>query len=401
MSRHSSLHSLLLVLVGLGAGLLAVELLLRVIGFSCPDFYRTDYYLGVCLRPGARGWFTSEGKAYIRINSQGFRDQEHEKAKAAGVFRVAVIGDSFAEALDVPIEDTFWTVMQRQLAGCRALPAKKVEVLNFGVSGYGTGQELIMLRRRVWDYSPDVVVLAFTIGNDIRNNSRVLEPEKLRPFFQLRDHELIIDNSFRQMTHFKLSQSWFWAAWEKALDWSRTLQLIREVKSELRLRGTRSKMRATVAGLGLDSVNVGLDTVVYRPPSDPDWIAAWSITDALLLEIAREVQQRGAKFLVATIGNPEQVNPDELPRQILEKSFRVSDLFYPDRHVETVGHRGAFAVLDLGEPFQAYAVKNHLYLHGFANTKLGTGHWNVDGNRLAGLLIAQAVCQLAGAPVGQ
>jgi hypothetical protein len=209
MSRHSSLHSLLLVLVGLGAGLLAVELLLRVIGFSCPDFYRTDYYLGVSLRPGARGWFTSEGKAYIRINSQGFRDQEHEKAKAAGVFRVAVIGDSFAEALDVPIEDTFWTVMQRQLAGCRALPAKKVEVLNFGVSGYGTGQELIMLRRRVWDYSPDVVVLAFTIGNDIRNNSRVLEPEKLRPFFQLRDHELIIDNSFRQMTHFKLSQSWF------------------------------------------------------------------------------------------------------------------------------------------------------------------------------------------------
>ena len=85
----------------------------------------------------------------------------------------------------------------------------------------------------------------------------------------------------------------------------------------------------TVAGLGLDSVNVGLDTVVYRPPSDPDWIAAWSITDALLLEIAREVQQRGAKFLVAAIGNPEQVNPDELPRQMLEKSFRVPDLSIP------------------------------------------------------------------------
>ena len=58
-------------------------------------------------------------------------------------------------------------------------------------------------------------------------------------------------------------------------------------------------------------------------------------------------------------------------------------------------------MLDLTEPFQAYAVKHHVYLHGFANTKLGTGHWNVEGNRLAGLLIAQAVCQLAGAPVGQ
>ena len=162
---------------------------------------------------------------------------------------------------------------------------------------------------------PSPTISAITPGRWSRKNCCLFFP-------LLRDHEWIINNSFRQIPHFKLSQSWFWVAWEEALDWSRTLQLIRKVKSEFRLRGTRSRMRATVAGLVPDSVNVGLDTVVYRPPSDPDWIAAWSVTDALPLEIAHEVQQRGAKlFDELTIGNPEQVNPDEPPAQDVGKEF--------------------------------------------------------------------------------
>ena len=52
---------------------------------------------------------------------------------------------------------------------------KRVEVLNFGCDGYGTAQEFILLRDRVWRYAPDVVVLAVFTGNDIRNNSLVLE----------------------------------------------------------------------------------------------------------------------------------------------------------------------------------------------------------------------------------
>ena len=69
-------------------------------------------------------------------------------------------------------------------------------MINFGVSGYGTAQELLTLRHYVWDYSPDIVLMAFLPGNDVRNNSKELEPEKLRPFFRLRDGELELDRSF-------------------------------------------------------------------------------------------------------------------------------------------------------------------------------------------------------------
>ena len=60
---------------------------------------------------------------------------------------------------------------------------KKVEVINFGVSDYGTAQELIVLREKVWFYDPDFVLLAIFTQNDISNNSVALEKQKMRPFF--------------------------------------------------------------------------------------------------------------------------------------------------------------------------------------------------------------------------
>jgi hypothetical protein len=90
--------------------------------------------------------------------------------------------------------------MQRQLAAQCPLKAqisgqaqrtfKHVEVMNFGCDGYGTAQELITLSRHVWSYSPDVIVLTLFTGNDIRNNSVVLEGDKCRPFFVYRNGNL-------------------------------------------------------------------------------------------------------------------------------------------------------------------------------------------------------------------
>ena len=54
--------------VGITVILLA-EILLRVIGFHDPFFYRYNQYAGVGLNPGARGWYTREGRAEVQINS--------------------------------------------------------------------------------------------------------------------------------------------------------------------------------------------------------------------------------------------------------------------------------------------------------------------------------------------
>jgi hypothetical protein len=147
MKRPRNLKKkLLLVSFGMLFGLFMSEILLRVVGYSYPLFYTPDYYRGFALLPGVEGHYQREGESYVRINSDGLRDREHSKAKPADTVRIAVLGDSFAEAMHVPMEQTFWSLLERKLQECNVFPGKQVEVIKFGVSGYGTAQELLTLQ---------------------------------------------------------------------------------------------------------------------------------------------------------------------------------------------------------------------------------------------------------------
>src|ERR1043166_8179363 len=198
---------LLLVLAGFAIGAVAAEIALRIIGYQYPEFYQRDEIRGVSLLPGAEGWYRKEGEAYVRINSDGLHDQEHALAKPDGTFRMAIVGDSYCEALSVSREEAFWTVMARKLEECGAFAGRKVEVINFGVSGYGTAQELLTLREQVWKYSPDIVLLAVTTNNDITDNVRALKRTDEIPYFVYKENRLTLDDSFKDSRAFRWRQS--------------------------------------------------------------------------------------------------------------------------------------------------------------------------------------------------
>ena len=143
-------HTLLVIFISALISLVMCEVGLRAVGISYPIFSQIDDDLGSTLRPHTEGWWKREGEAFVRINSAGLRDREHAMPKPDHVLRIAVLGDSFAEAMQVPMEDTFWAVAEREIRTCTAMVGREPEIINFGVSGYGTAQELIMLRRRVW-----------------------------------------------------------------------------------------------------------------------------------------------------------------------------------------------------------------------------------------------------------
>ena len=198
---------LLLVLLGFCLGAVVAEITLRVAGYSYPEFYQPDNTRGYALRPNMEGWYRKEGAAFVKINSEGLRDREHAKAKPPGTIRIAVLGDSYPEAFPVPVADAFWALLEKRLDGCGAFAGKHVEVLNFGVSGYGTAQELITLRERVWQYSPEIVMLTFTTNNDVSDNLRALKKTDEAPYFVLREGKLALDDSFKETRAFRLRQS--------------------------------------------------------------------------------------------------------------------------------------------------------------------------------------------------
>ena len=78
---------ILVALVSIIIGLVVVEMGLRILGIQYPLFYDYDPYLGIRLRPGAQGYWITEGKGYVIINSDGLRDQEHPISHAADLLR--------------------------------------------------------------------------------------------------------------------------------------------------------------------------------------------------------------------------------------------------------------------------------------------------------------------------
>ena len=404
---------LLLVVLGLAIGGVIAELALRVSGYSYPQFYQRDEVRGFSLRPGAQGWYSKEGEAYVRINSDGLRDREHPIAKPQSTFRIAIVGDSYCEAFSVSLEEAFWAVMGEKLEECNAFHGRKVEVINFGVSGYGTAQELLTLREKVWKYSPDLVLLAVTTNNDITDNSRVLKQTDDIPYFVYQGTQLTLDESFRNSRGFLWgnSRAGRFGAWLSAH--SRLIQAIvqgqRALKIQLaswRAKQSNDGQPATTppeksgetrktpekADLFSRSAELGADNLVYLEPDNAVWNDAWRVTEGLLVEMRDEVARGGAKFVIVTLSNGPQVLPDAKSRQAFKSRFGITDLFYPDNRIKALGKRESIPVVTLAPELQDFAEHNNVFLHGFGED-IGNGHWNATGNRVAGELIAKKICE--------
>jgi hypothetical protein len=386
-----------LTLVGLIMGVIIGEIGLRVAGIegfkkigdfvdSAPtSFHTSDPNLGWKLKPGASGEWKGEGASFVQVNSEGLRDREHTKAKPPNTIRVAVLGDSFTEAIHLPVEQTFWSKLERKLGNCEAVKGRKnVEVINFGVQGYGTAQELIMLRKKVWDYNPDIVVLAFFIGNDIINNSPKLEYDRYRPFFVYdASGKLVPDMSFRKLAPIDRNQNAV-SFVDRLPGWlvnnSRILQVMKKADLDMKKRQLSGDFTA-------------LSAKNFKEPEDAVWENAWRVTEGLILTMRNEVVQKNADFLVVTIGDPVQVDRDPAKRKKFMQENKIQNLFYPDRRIEKFGFTNSFRVLPLTEQFQGYTEKFQVCAHGFDNSVPCGGHWNELGHRLASIKINQNLCQ--------
>jgi hypothetical protein len=382
---------LALIVAGILLGLAAGECGARLLGIGQQGFYQWDPDRGWALRLGAAGWQRREGNAFVQINSNGMRDREYSYHKLKDTIRIAFVGDSFTEAEQVALEDDFVSVVERRMRSAVQLCGLKVEALNFGCDSYGTAQELVTVRREVWKFSPDIVVLAFFAGNDVRNNSLDLEWHLCQPFYLLQGVQLILGGPFINSPLFRT---------ECAIKFESRRFAVLNIMGDA-VAGIRSLAKANkalIASFELNaeaaSTELGLGDAIYKPPLNQRWEYAWNVTERLIMAMHDDVRRHGAQFVVVTTTIGPQVYPDRAWRTKYEKSIDVKDFFYPDFRIRDLGRRAGFPVLNLAPAFQAYADKYHVFFHGFSNTKLGVGHWNEIGHHLAGELIANRLCNL-------
>lgn len=364
------------------AGILA-EAGLRVAGIAYPVFHRLEELRGWSPQPGISGVWMTEGEAYIENNREGFRDRDHPLEKPSNTYRIAVIGDSMSEALAVPREKAFWSVLEDRYAACSGQPAA---AMNFSVSGYGTAQQLLTLRHNVLKYRPDLVLLAFFTGNDVWNNERALDGHEDRIYFTLENGALVLDDSNTQASRFQNKMLWRGAV-NAVINASRLFQLIRETYTRI-----RNLMRGDAGNNAAVFNPESGDYVIFRAPQTPEWHRAWATTEALITAMRDDTRAAGAAFRIVNLTAPVQVYPDTALRREFAAALGVEKLDYPDRRLAAFAESADIPTITLLDPLQRYADANKAFLHGFENTRLGTGHWNETGHRLAGEIIAKTLC---------
>src|SRR5882724_1876735 len=343
------LKSLGVTLVALLVALALCEVILWAMKIDNPPFWRPDPQLGVRLRAGVEGWQTREGLAHVRINSKGFRDEERALEKPGDVYRIAVLGDSSVESLQVDLKDTFLSLLGQKLSECRYRPGKRIEVINFGVSGFGTAQEYVMLETEAGAYRPDLVLLAFSYNTDMRNNSRALEIDRMRPFFTLdAAGRLVLDGSFSETAEFKRRTApWRSFAWN-IVGHSRLLRLLEFLRVSMEARVANEGGAAA----GLES---GVDDAFLAPPKNQAWRDAWTITEAIIVKMDELTSRIGGKLMLVGLTTGVQVHPDPGFRAAFEKKLGVGDLFYPDTRLAAFARRHGIRALMPAAEMQRFA----------------------------------------------
>jgi hypothetical protein len=362
---------------GIAMALTVLEVAVRWLHLAPDRFWEPDPILGVRLIPDSRGWWTQEDREFVvpvHINRQGLRDVEHQYAKPPGVFRILVVGDSFVEALHVPLEATFSRRLEQALNVDGT--GQRIEVISAGVSGYGTASELLYFQREGKRYQPDLVVLAFYPGNDVKNNSATLE-DTLKPVYGP-DGTLqkVVGNAPTKPA----------GGWRGLIGRSRAYHYFRQI---LLLR--HPQLAGGLVRWGLlkgDAVHsapeqngIPVDYGVYAPTLTPDWQAAWQHTEQLLHQFQQAVTTNGGRLVIAVLESRDQVYPQWWQEIVAAHPHMLAQRWNLDGPQQRVGQwctAHDVPCVALAPMFRDAAARDREPLH-----YRHDGHWTAAGHRLA------------------
>jgi len=395
-------QKLLLVLFSAFFGLAICEIGLRLLGYKYSgSTWTLDPVVGVGLRPGASAWEVDEGLAWTKINSHGYRDRDRALSKPPGVYRIAALGDSYTEARQVPMDKTFTSLAEDELNRNHSLGERQVEVLNFGIGGIGTAQELIQLRERVWKFDPDMIVLQFYAGNDLFNNYRALNvsPPDKAPYFLLKNGKLELDDSFRQVPAYNHTYIRLKGIGADIINRFVLLQLVYKLRNAHAQQGELARLNGGGQNKTQSDPNAPPPEyqrfLSFLPPTIPSMVEAWEVTEAVIAEIGKEVKSHHAPLLVMIMPTDIQINPDPEKQGAYRAKYHIESLEYADDRVEHLAREHGFPVLRLTRPLVEEARRTGTYMAGFANTGPNDGHLNERGHAVVARELVRAACEIA------
>lgn len=354
--------------------LAALEIVLRLFGPPPPPpeenlrtYTEYDAQLGWRGRPRARGpYTTSRFSIQVALNSGGWRDDEPVIPGSSGDLRqIALLGDSFAWGYGVDRETTFGERLEASLTGWR--------VQSYGVCGYGTDQELLVLRQSALAIRPRIVIVEFAVGNDIDNILAARAYRLPKPRFVLEDGRLSL-----QGVPVPRTEDWQRAARTGARDF---------MTAHVRLYAwVRPRWAALKPRLGRllrlareDLADGGVRIRLFAREAPERVRQGWTLAEALLGAVRDEAASVGAPLVILVVPDRFQVEDDLWEQAVQELGLDRSAYHRerPNRVLAEIGQRLGVVVVDPLAVLRARASSGaSLFIP-------DDPHWNEEGHRLA------------------
>ncbi len=129
---------------------------------KCLDNYYLIWYQDPVLDRAA--FEPNQHMQTININNDGFRGSEIQKEKPDDTYRIIMVGGSTTFGLKMLSDHTIPGHLQEKFDQLNL--KKRVEVINAGINGYNSNDELNLIKKKIVKYEPDLVII-YDGSNDI------------------------------------------------------------------------------------------------------------------------------------------------------------------------------------------------------------------------------------------
>lgn len=306
--RRVSFYAALIAFSGLLA-LVAGEIILRLVpipGITYHSFYY-DSVTGGKYYPHTTLMFRGEDGVLIkrRANAWGYADVEHEAVPVPGTLRIGFFGDSYTEALQVELEQTFFRVIEKdlnthigELAGVtnrRGERVKRIEALAFGMSGRGTLQSYLECARWMRRVDLDVVVYVF-VENDPADQIRRLKGSDAVPYPILAADSFVVDASFNERYGYKTS--WWHRLQQRIKSHSLVASTIEGRVRLLQSYGVKRSVTAADREGGAGGGGSAMAPSSWPPELVPE---GWELIERVTDRWRHDVEGQGRQFVIMRV----------------------------------------------------------------------------------------------------
>ena len=356
-------------------GLSLYEICVRLlkVHYNLNPFWNYHPVIGWSQIPNKEYDYQLQGrKIHVAFNSRGFRDTDHSLQKPLGTKRIVVVGDSFCEALQVNLEETFFRLLESKL---NQAGKGEWESINLGVGDFGTTQEWVALTRLGLEYSPDVVICEIFPLNDICNNTIELcdlcksKNDRYRPYFVLSDGELHL-TSAQPVRNFLRRYLVSYGVVEHKILKSMKPRLDEEFPKYYTVRTQE---------MGLAPLGPSLYTYVSDEQQNEIVAKGWQVTEMIVEKMASWCRERNIQFIPMVVPFEGCVGSKNWKdfSGLLQYPKMIQD--YPEKRLGRLFDRLSVPGVLLKEPFEQNLSSVSLYTE---------GHLSSEGHRIA----AEAIC---------